>query len=661
MPVTPTYPGVYVQELPSGVRSIIGVSTSVAAFVGRFARGPADAPVQLFNSGDFERQMGGLLRDSETTYAVQQFFLNGGSQAWVVRVAPGATAASVVIQDIDNNPVLEATAGRQIGDEAVDNPGEWGNNLRIDIDHATQDPATEFNLSVAETREEDGREVVVRVENFRNLSMDSSRTNYAVSVVNDGSTLIQLSRDEIWGETLPAPTGTTGGAAVPADLPADGLVAGESTIEMTIDAEPAQDVIVPAADSPATPGQARTALEAAIRAASPTDPRFAQAVVRLENGRLRILLGRTGDNHGPESIVTFADSAGNLAETLNLRSAEDAVENVQQYWVGSPNAANVGFRGAVVAGTDDTGATAPALRGDRGAKTGIFALEDVDLFNILCIPEASTLDGPGDITNLSQVMAAAQTYCEERRAFVLIDPPADVDTLDDARGFVDDLGTASLRHRNAAAYFPRLRIPDPLNGGRLRSIGPSGTVAGLYARTDASRGVWKAPAGIDSGLRGVLALDYQLSDAENGQLNPLGLNCLRTFDNIGTVSWGARTLRGADVLASDWKYIPVRRLALLVEESLYRGLQWAVFEPNDEPLWAEIRLAAGSFMHQLFRQGAFQGSTPRDAYLVKCDAETTTQADMAAGIVNVLIGFAPLRPAEFVIVSLRLLAGQAQT
>ena len=663
MPVTPTYPGVYIQEIPSGVRAIIGVSTSVAAFVGRFARGPQDAPVQLFNSGDFERRMGGLLRESETTYAVQQFFLNGGSQAWAVRVAPGAEAAWVVMEDIDGNPVLRATAGQQVGDRSVDNPGAWGNNLRIDIDYASRDPDNEFNLSVSEIREEDGREVVVRSEDFRNLSMDAGRTNFALAVVNDGSTLIQLSQDSGWIPALPAlperpaPTGTSSGAAI--SLASLSNI--DSTIAMTIDTEPAVDVEIAAADLPASPAAARGVLESAIRAAAPTDPRFAQAVVRFENGRLRVLLGRTGANYAPELIVTFVDSAGNLAETLALRDDDDAVQNVQQYWVGSPNATAVGFRGDVVVGVDDSGATATALRGDRGAKTGIFALEDIDLFNILCIPEASTLDGPGEITNLAQVMAAAETYCEERRAMVLIDPAADVDTLDDARGFVEDLAVASLRHRNSAAYFPRVRIPDPLDEGRLRSFGPSGTVAGLYARTDADRGVWKAPAGIESGLRGVLDLVYRLSDAENGQLNPLGLNCLRTFDNIGTVSWGARTLQGADILASDWKYIPVRRLALFIEESLYRGLQWAVFEPNDEPLWAEIRLAAGSFMQRLFRQGAFQGATPRAAYFVQCDATTTTPADQVAGIVNVLIGFAPLRPAEFVIVSLRLLAGQAQT
>jgi phage tail sheath protein FI len=159
----------------------------------------------------------------------------------------------------------------------------------------------------------------------------------------------------------------------------------------------------------------------------------------------------------------------------------------------------------------------------------------------------------------------------------------------------------------------------------------------------------------------VTALDYVLSDQENGVLNPLGLNCLRTFPVYGSVSWGARTMEGADALASEWKYVPVRRLALFIEESLYRGTQFVVFEPNDEPLWAQIRLSVGTFMNNLFRQGAFQGSTPQEAYLVRCDSSTTTQADIDLGIVNIVVGFAPLKPAEFVIIQIQQLAGQSQS
>jgi len=168
-----------------------------------------------------------------------------------------------------------------------------------------------------------------------------------------------------------------------------------------------------------------------------------------------------------------------------------------------------------------------------------------------------------------------------------------------------------------------------------------------------------APAGQEADIRGIVGLDVKLTDLENGVLNKLGVNCLRTFPS-GFVSWGARTLDGSDDLGSEWKYIPIRRLALFIEESLYRGTQWVVFEPNDEPLWANVRLNVGVFMHQLFRQGAFQGSTPDQAYYVKCDGETTTQADRNLGIVNIEVGFAPLKPAEFVVITIQQIAGDLQ-
>lgn len=181
------------------------------------------------------------------------------------------------------------------------------------------------------------------------------------------------------------------------------------------------------------------------------------------------------------------------------------------------------------------------------------------------------------------------------------------------------------------------------------------------ARTDATRGVWKAPAGLEATLVGVSNVTVPLTDAENGQLNPVAVNCLRVRQPVGPVVWGARTLQGDDRLASEWKYVPIRRTALFIEESLYRGTQWVVFEPNDEPLWSQIRLNVTVFMHDLFRQGAFQGRTPNEAYLVKVDGETTTQSDINRGIVNIVVGFAPLKPAEFVFLRIQQLVGQLKT
>jgi len=242
---------------------------------------------------------------------------------------------------------------------------------------------------------------------------------------------------------------------------------------------------------------------------------------------------------------------------------------------------------------------------------------------------------------------------------LLIDPPTTWTDKDKAKtGIEADVGSPK---KDAAVFFPLLRQSNPLNDSQMENFVPCGAVAGIFARTDTQRGVWKAPAGLEATLVGVPQLSVQLTDSENGELNQLGINCLRTMPAAGRVVWGSRTREGDDRLASEWKYIPVRRTALFIEESLYRGLQWVVFEPNDEPLWAQIRLNVGAFMQSLFRQGAFQGTTPRDAYFVKCDKETTTQDDINKGIVNIVVGFAPLKPAEFVVIKIQQMAGQIQT
>jgi uncharacterized protein len=283
------------------------------------------------------------------------------------------------------------------------------------------------------------------------------------------------------------------------------------------------------------------------------------------------------------------------------------------------------------------------------AGTGYQALVNADLFNLLCLttPTLET-DVPPN------VWSEAAAFCRDHRAFLIVDPPSGVSDPELLLEWVSTTaGLSGMQTRNAALYFPRIRRPDPLRDGAAREFPPAGAVAGTFARTDGSRGVWKAPAGIEAGLSGVVGLATPVGDPENGRLNPAGVNCLRTFRGIGTVVWGARTLRGADVLTDEYKYVPVRRLALFLEETLYRNTQWVVFEPNDEPLWSQIRASLGAFMQDLFRRGAFQGSTPRDAYFVRCDADTTTQYDIDRGVVNVQVGFAPLKPAEFVIITIQ--------
>lgn len=311
--------------------------------------------------------------------------------------------------------------------------------------------------------------------------------------------------------------------------------------------------------------------------------------------------------------------------------------------------------GAVVADTAGTNGEAPQAEdyvgGDGDAfaddKLGLYALEKADLFNLLCLPPP-TPDGdlPGDL------WAEAMAYCVGRRAFLVVDPPA-AQVVSTITGWPGSVGLNGPAARNAAVFFPRVRRPDPLRGGAGADFAASGAVCGVMARTDAGRGVWKAPAGTDASLTGATGLALSLTDGENGRLNPLGINSLRLFPVIGPVVWGSRTARGADALADEYKYIPIRRFALFLEESLYRGTQWVVFEPNDAPLWSQIRASLGAFMQDLFRQGAFQGATPRDAYFVRCDQETTTQYDIDRGIVNIHVGFAPLKPAEFVVISIQ--------
>jgi phage tail sheath protein FI len=578
MPGTYLYPGVYVEEIPSGVRPITGVATSDTAFVDFFARGPLDQAVRCNSFGDFERRFGGLDSRSEASYAIQQYYANGGSVAWVVRVAASnAAAAELTLFEAGppgsgsgpgpsgplpsgSGPVPSGSGTPTRKESLVvraSSKGAWGNRLQVAVDHLT-DSDTTFNLVVREVEvlaprpSQAGRAPqlrVVQLETFRNLTLDKTASRFADKVVAANSLLIRVQAIASGGRPE-----ATGG-----------------------------DVI-----------------------GAPTDANF------------RFL----GAERGSEGQDGF------LPGSSNWNSTEGKA----------------------------------ALLGKQNLKTGLFALEDItpSIFNLLCLPAAAYLNPEP----MKDVIAEGQRYCRAKRAFMLVDIPASLDEkadptqkLETVITFVNDELEVEP---NAAVYFPRLQISDALNENRLRTVAASGTLAGVYARTDAETGVWKAPAGTGAGLVGA-TLDVKLNDAENGQLNPLGINALRVFPIFGEVSWGARTREGADRLASEWKYIPVRRTALFIEESLYQGLTWVVFEPNDEPLWAQIRLNVGAFMHGLFRRGAFQGRTPREAYLVKCDSETTTQNDIDLGIVNILVGFAPLKPAEFVIIRIQQITKPPET
>ena len=648
MAFVPNSPGVYIREIPSGARTIVGASTSIAAFVGSFPRGPLNVPLRMFTQGDFDTALGGISTDYPASFAVSQFFINGGGQAYGVRVSPDAVAASVTMDGSDNNPTLRATAGRQIAGASVDDPGDWGDAIRIDIDTRTATPATSFNITISEIRNEDGREIATRTEVYRNLTLTAGVRN-AIEVVNAASSIVQLDQDPTWATFLPTPTGYYSGVVDQTQL---GGIAATSNVDIDLGAG-AETIAIPFALAPTTLAETAAGIQSAMRAAFPADRLWAQSTVTVEGDRLKVSPGRGSPDYSAATVVSILDNGTDDLATRVSLDAASAQANVEQY---SPeNLAGTGFQSASTAGSDGSAVTAADLRGNRGPRTGFYALDDVTAFNMLSIPEASSL---GSTANLASVMSAAITYCTEKRAMVFIDPPGGTDTIAESEAWLGEIADAGLRSPNSVSYYPRVQVPDPGNGNRLRSVAPSGTMAGVWARTDGETGVWKAPAGVTARLSNVIALDHVMTDSENGIINPLGLNGLRNFDVPGNVSWGARTLMGADLLASDWKYVPVRRMALFIESSLFDGLQWAVFQPNDEPLWNEMRGATNAYMQGLFRQGAFQGASPKDAYVVKCDAETTTQADVNAGIVNLFVGFAPLRPAEFVVISLQLQISQ---
>lgn len=285
-------------------------------------------------------------------------------------------------------------------------------------------------------------------------------------------------------------------------------------------------------------------------------------------------------------------------------------------------------------------------------------LDNVEIFNLLLVPGVTD----------NSVVSAAMAFAERKRAFAIIDPPPQAPAFGISppapiSDWMEGIGGLSIpRSQNAALYFPYLNSTDPITGASA-AMAPSGFVAGIYARTDSSRGVWKAPAGLAATVlntTGPVSTGI-MNDPQQGRLNEDAVNCLRSFAGIGTVVWGARTIVASNTAFAQSMYVPVRRMTLFIEQTLLANLKWVVFEPNDEPLWAAIRSSIEGFMLSLFKQGALQGATPSQAFHVKCDASTTTPDDQLNGIVNIVVAFAPLKPAEFVIIQIAQLAGQTQS
>jgi len=532
MPVTPTYPGIYVQELPSSAHTITAAPTSIAVFIGYAhpyrgtcaEQGQWGQATRVFNFTEYEREFGGLFQsdliDSSLPYAVQQFFLNGGSIAYVVGLQPELHTVP---------PAAPATTPYPTATGAIANlvftalePVSTGFPMAVSVDNVSADMLTaDITVSYG-----------ARTESFRRVSLD------------------------------------------------------------------------PGAPTP--------------------NPNFIDT--RL---------------NGVSALVTVAPSGGPGSPygTLGATSSQSCAP---AYPAGA-------FTGKVVfASPDFTGTFA-----DDGS------LDKVDIFNLLIIPGVAD---PG-------VLAQALAFCEKKRAFLIMDPPinASADGFDVTPSVslpkIEDLVASLPKSTNGALYFPYLKSIDSLTGNPL-NLAPGGYVAGVYARTDNNRGVWKAPAGLETTITNATGVvpTGRLTDGRAGVLNDKAINAIRTFPDVGTVVFGARTLVGAknNTAFQQWRYVPVRRTALFIEQTLVKNLGWVVFEPNDAPLWIAIRTSIERFMLSLFRQGAFQGSTPSDAFLVKCDSSTTTQDDIDNGVVNIVVGFRPLKPAEFVVIKIAQLAGQVQ-
>jgi phage tail sheath protein FI len=801
MPAAVSYPGVYVQEISSGVRTIVGVGTSVAMFIGRAHTGELDRPIQCLNYEDFVRAFGSEYAKSDLARSVKLFFANGGTQCYVMRIARGAQPAAVTLRNEAKAATLDVRAK---------SAGTSGDAIRVAVSYDTVTPEASFNMEVFRWDvTSNGGLRKAGLERYLGLSMDPSHPRYAPDVINPGSSLVSVTDRGLGASAtgfsqsgFPVSAGTDviaraqwtaliGSAATnnrfrisvnglapvevdlssidfavaPLDTPAGVTANLPAAIATRINArlQAGASVTVALVAGPTGPAGQSNAVTQILRVSS------AQGDVRIEPasaGDLAVPLMLGAAQGGLEAsrftearpaptgyvlswsdVAAFAGLRQNSFNALRIdgvdidlsaapyalattgagvtepRMYQDSLAANQNDGRGGvreklaiiaaainaqrgvdpsfPYSAEVwGSRLAIVpvSGSDNlvpsvqrllNGAVvAPALKAAADVATRYYSLgtngagpyqvagaagidgnapqgpeyesafrtidREVDLFNLMVLPK----DADHSDADTRKLWGPASVFCQSRRAFLLIDPPSTWTSAQQATDVTVGVNTlrVGLVKDHAAVFYPNLRVDE---GGRTVTVGPSGAIAGLMARTDSTRGVWKAPAGTEADLRGVVGLQYRFSDGENGLLNPRAVNTLRVFPN-GIVNWGARTMDGDDGFGSEYKFIPIRRLALYIEESLYRGLKWVVFEPNDEPLWSQIRLNVGAFMHNLFRRGAFQGDTPRAAYFVNCDASTTTQNDRNLGIVNVTVGFAPLKPAEFVVLSLQQMAGQVQ-
>ncbi len=502
-------PGIQVQASPDYERSIVASSASVTAFIGRTRRGPVNSPVYIYSPQSFQRYFGGLWRESPLSFAVGQYFENGGRSAVIVRVTNGGARATIDLPAGDDVLVLEANS-----------PGS-NENLRVSIDYdgiGDNEPDC-FNLVVQRVRQF-GSERVEDQEFLTRLSVNPETRRYVADLLL-GSQLVRVR------------------GAVPTARP-----------DKTTDA-----------------------------------------------------------------------------------AAGSAVSYV--------NANNDGSDGEPLTDYDIIGSAADA--------TGLFALSNIEQLSLLCVPSLSPERDVGAVTLL-----AAARYCVQRKAILIVDPPADWHTADEARRGLRRLNFAS---ENAALFYPRVFATDP-DTGRKFPAGPCGAIAGMIARGDERANLWQALTGEGTVLRGTRPVTT-LEPEEVEMLRAAGINAIAPWRTSFAVDGRARTLAHGDWRQAGWSDFAARRTALHVIGSLERGTHWVVFVKSDASLWARVRRQAMEFLHELYKQGAFPGDTPAQAYFVKCDEQTTTGFDIETGILHIVVGFTLAKPGNFFVFNIAQRVGES--
>lgn len=611
-------PGVYIHEVPSANKAIQGASTSTAGMVGITERGPVGVPTLITSAGAFKRVFGGLLDPAihsggadAMPQAVNGFFANGGSRVYVVRIiGAGATTAGVMIQSNSTD-----TLGIYARSE-----GAWGEALQVTVSHTSR-----FRAQIMEHPFGGNDDQMKLASTFGLAAGTTLAIGAEVRVVK------AVLADNVVELTASLAAGSSNEAAE-----YDPLVAARDAAQAALDAAVA-----------ANPGDDHSALETALsNAQSAMDA--AEATAFAESVEFDLLIEKMSNGVAFETELFTGLSLNDASPSYVARvlgSAEAGGANPSDDGDSAMVRAHVPASGEVrpdaglhdiTGGSDGTITPATYIGNaseDPDERTGIQALANEPGISLVAIP------GQTDVS----AQKALLTHCEQQvYRFAVLDAPQGA-KLKEARDYRGEFDST-----RAALYYPWLNVAAPFGPqGDLHAIPPSGHMLGIYARTDNSRGVWKAPA--NEVVRNILGFDIAVNKGEQDILNPVHVNCLRDFraEQRGLRVWGARTLSSDP----EWKYVPVRRTFLFIEQSLDAGLQWAVFEPNAKPLWDTVKQSITGFLDSIWRQGGLAGVTQEQAFFVNVGyGITMEQADLDNGRLIVEVGIAPVNPAEFVII-----------